>query len=149
MYWYPAPHNERGWKCADCGFQPGEEPGYSPQHDRDLIYTKCWCILHDLADAKLVSVSNSGHGRSLADAAARIARDQRTFDQESIVAILAKLCAGDGEYWRELHEGILSGNDPRHRCHCGKIAHISCGGQHYCSFACEPDALNATRDGGK
>ena len=35
MYWYAAPHNERGWKCVDCELQPGEEPGYSPQHDRD------------------------------------------------------------------------------------------------------------------
>jgi len=138
MYWYLSPDDERGWMCSDCFWRPGEEPGYSPQHDRDLLETKCNCILMDLSEEGLISVSNGSHGESLVAAAARIARDARTLDQESIVAILAKLCAGDGAFWREQHEGILGGNDPRRRCACGKIAHSFCGDAAYCSVACEP-----------
>lgn len=132
MYWYPAPHNETGWKCADCDFKPGEPPGYSPQHDRDLIRDKCWCLLHDLVDAELVSVSNSDHGESLASRAASIARYERRFDQESIVAILTRLCAGDGSFWRDQHEKILAGQDPRERCACGQLANCYCNGKRAC-----------------
>lgn len=122
IYWYPAPNDERGWLCVDCGFAPGEEPGYSPEHDRDLLHIKVWSLLNDLADAQLVSVSNSSHGDSIVAQATRIARDARTFDQESLVAIIAKLCAGDGKFWREQHEAILAGKDNRDRCRCGKLA---------------------------
>lgn len=145
LYWYSSPHDERGWLCVDCGWAPGEEPGYSPEHDRDRLWMKCWCLLHDMADAGLVSVSNSSGGDALASAAERIARDARTLDQESIVAILAKLCAGDGAFWRERHESILAGRDNRNRCHCGKLAHIwqsgPNGGTHYCSYEHSPDVM--------
>jgi hypothetical protein len=125
LYWYSAPHDECGWFCVDCYWSPGEEPGYSPEHDRDMIDTKCDCLVHDMADAGLVSISNSDHGYGIAHSAARIARDQRTFDQESIVAIIARLCAGDGKFWRERHESILAGRDNRNRCKCGKLSRIS------------------------
>jgi hypothetical protein len=144
MYWYLSPHDERGWMCSDCFFRPGEEPGYSPEHDRDHIETKCLCILHDLTDEDSLSVSNGSHGEGLARSAANVCRDKRRFDQESIVTILANLCAGDGKFWREQHEGILSGKDPRRRCRCGKIARCWSGGPnggtHYCSFGHRPDA---------
>lgn len=139
MFWYLSPHDERGWMCCDCFWQPGEEPGYSPEHDRDLIEVKCDNILLDLADEGLLSVSNGSHGESLAHHAAKIARDARTFDQESIVAILARLCAGDGSFWRDQHEAILAGKDTRRRCHCGKLARIFCGGESYCSIEHEPE----------
>lgn len=122
MYWYSSPHNERGWCCVDCGWSPGEEPGYSPEHDRDLIRTKAWCILHDLVDADIVSISNSDHGESVASMAARKARDERCFDQESVARIILTIVAGDGAFWRERHEQILAGKDPRDRCHCGKLS---------------------------
>lgn len=139
LFWYPAPHDERGWLCIDCGWAPGEEPGYSPEHDRDHLRTKAWCILHDLASAGLVSVSNSGHGESIADEATRIARDARTLDQESLVAIIARICAGDGKFWREQHESILAGRDNRDRCKCGKIAEAWCNGVSYCGAReCDP-----------
>jgi hypothetical protein len=138
LYWYLSPHDERGWMCVTCFWRPGEEPGYSPQHDRDLLDVKVNCILMDLADEGLLSVSNGSEGDGLVARASRIARDERTLDQESIVAILAKLCAGDGEFWRKQHESILAGDDQRRRCACGKLAHIFCGAAAYCSFACEP-----------
>lgn len=137
LYWYAAPHDERGWICVDCGWSPGEEPGYSPEHDRDHLETKCHCILHDMADAGLVSVSNGSHGDSLAASAAQIARDARTLDQESIVAILARLCAGDGAFWRERHESILAGRDNRDRCKCGTIARMWINGVAHCD-QCDP-----------
>lgn len=139
LYWYAAAHDERGWLCVDCGLAPGEEPGYSPQHDRDHLYIKCSCILHDMADAGLVSISNSSHGEGVAHHAAQIARDARTLDQESIVAIIARLCAGDGKFWRERHESILAGRDNRDRCRCGRLAHAWCNGVSYCGAGpCDP-----------
>lgn len=138
LYWYASPHDERGWYCVDCQFSPGEEPGYSPQHDRDLLHTKVSCILHDLVDAELVSVSNGSHGESIEAEAVRICRDQKTLDSESIAAVLTRICAGDGAYWRKHHEAILAGKDERERCHCGKLAHCFTGGKSYCSFDCQP-----------
>lgn len=138
LYWYASPHDERGWYCVDCQWSPGEEPGYSPEHDRDHLETKVDCILQDLVMAELVSVSNSDHGHSIIASAVRICRDQRTLDSESIAAVLTRICAGDGKFWRERHESILAGRDNRDRCHCGKLAHIYCGGKSYCSYECEP-----------
>lgn len=138
MYWYPAPHDEQGWRCVDCDLRPGEEPGYSPEHDRDLLRTKVGCVLHDLADANIVSVSNSSHGEGVTDAATARCREWRRFDQESIAMVLLLILAGDGAYWREMHEKILGGDDPRKRCHCGKLAHIYCGGEAYCCFEHRP-----------
>ena len=52
--------------------------------------------------------------------------------------VLLQILAGDGDFWRDRHEKILAGNDPRERCHCGKIAHIFSGGAAYCSGAHMP-----------
>lgn len=148
LYWYASPHDEHGWYCVDCQWSPGEEPGYSPEHDRDLLETKVDCILQDLVMAELVSVSNSDHGHEIIAHAVRVCRDARTLDSESIAAVLTKICAGDGKFWREQHESILAGQDKRNRCACGKLSTRSVGTgsgwNYYCSFECEPKREGGT-----
>ena len=121
LYWYPA-INEEGWKCVDCGLRPGEPAGFSPAHDRSHTKVKCACVLHDLADANLLSVSNGSEGDALAARAAKRCTETGRYDQHSIVMFLADLVANDGRFWRETSEGILAGKDPRKRCACGALA---------------------------
>lgn len=84
LYWYPAA-NEEGWLCVDCEVKPGEPPGYSPQHDRSCLREKVWSLVHELADAKLISVSNSSHGEGLADAVTRRLHGSNRLDQYTII----------------------------------------------------------------
>lgn len=146
LYWYAAPADECGWVCADCGWSPGEEPGYSPEHDRSHIKTKVGSILHDLHDAGIIYVSNSSGGDGLTSHVAAWCKRNKTYDSVSIAArILANEAGGThATFWRERGESILEGRDNRNRCHCGKLAHISVGSgnggwNYYCSYACEPE----------
>lgn len=143
LYWYGHPHDEAGWKCVDCDLQPGEPPGFSPAHDRSHLRIKVWCIVHDLADAKIISVSNSGHGEGLASAAAAQCEERKLYDSVSIARVILEI-EGDerhAKFWRDISDGILAGNDPRHRCHCGKLATIWRGGEGDGTRACSFDHL--------
>lgn len=134
LYWYASPANERGWKCVDCGHQPGEEPGYSPQHDRELLHTKVGCILMDLHEAKIICVSNGTGGDALTAHAAKLCRERNLYDSVSIARVILELVATErhAKFWRDISEGILAGKDPRERCACGKLASQSCGDHWAC-----------------
>lgn len=131
LYWYAAPANEQGWRCADCGWQPGEPPGFSPAHDRSRLWTKVWCIVHDLHEAKIIYVSNGSGGDALSTEVARECQARDLYDSVSIARVILEHEAGDRHagYWRGISEGILAGKDPRPRCACGQLATMSaCGG---------------------
>ncbi len=121
-HWYPAP-NENGWKCCLCDYQPGEPTGFSPQLDRDLIQTKVFGILQDLSMANIVYVSNSSHGDSLVGIVAKRCRTEDTYDQYSIALwLLEAMTESHAVYWKKIGEGVVTGKDPRERCHCGALA---------------------------
>ncbi len=149
LYWYAAPADERGWRCADCGWQPGEEPGYSPEHDRSHLRTKVSCIVHDLHEAEIIYVSNSDCGEALTDQAAACCLKHSLYDSVSIARVILDLEGNreHAEFWRKRAEGILAGKDPRNRCWCGKLADQWCnlnGGTHACSFEHMDIALGRT-----
>ncbi len=136
FFWYPAPHNETGWRCVNCQHKPGEPPGYSPELDRSDTYNKVNCLLMDMANHERVSVSNGSTGDAITSSVVKRCHETKRYDQESIVMFLAELCAGDGKYWRELGERIVAGEDPRPRCVCGKLAAIYSNNSRYCSSEC-------------
>jgi len=126
LYWYPAPADERGWRCVDCDWRPGEPPGFSPQHDRSHLQLKAWCILHDMHESGIVFVSNSSEGDSIAASTADMARASRRYDSASIARIILERYANAEhvQYWRSIGDGIVAGRDPRERCHCGALATV-------------------------
>lgn len=124
LYWYAAPANERGWKCVDCGWQPGEPSGFSPKHDRDLIGIKVGCILNDLHEAQIIYVSNGSAGDSITGLVVQRCRRTHSYDSVSIAKFILTI-EGDerhAKFWREISDGILAGKDPRPRCACGQLA---------------------------
>lgn len=127
LYWYAAPATEQGWKCADCGWQPGEPPGFSPHHDRSHLRTKVWCIVHDLHDAGIIYVSNGTGGEALVDVAVDRCRERNLYDSASIARVILELEASDrhAKFWRDISEGILAGKDPRDRCACGALSRVT------------------------
>lgn len=135
MYWYAAPANERGWKCVDCELQPGEPPGFSPAHDRELIMVKVSSILDDLHNSSIVYVSNGMGGDILTLLAAEACVARQLYDSVSIARVILEMVASDdhAKFWRDISEGILAGNDPRHRCACGQLARMSSGAMRACS----------------
>lgn len=129
LYWYPA-INEEGWKCADCGTKPGEPPGYSPQHDRSHMYVKVDNILQELVTAQLVHVSNSSAGEWITSEVMKVCIVAGTFDQYSILKAILDLpdmTESHAKFWKEIGEGVITGNDPRARCECGALAEIYSG----------------------
>jgi hypothetical protein len=132
--------NEDGWKCTDCGHRPGEPPGFSPELDRKLIWMKVGAILWDACAERLISVSNGSGADVLTSVVADRCVKEGRFDQYSILLyILEEETPEHAEYWKEISAGVLSGADPRDRCHCGKLATMRIGKVgHYCSDACAP-----------
>jgi hypothetical protein len=142
-HWYSDGCNEAGWKCTACDHQPGEPPGFSPQLDRERIFWKVGAVLHDMTDADLISVSNGSEGDCLTAQIADRCVAENLFDQYSIqLFLLREMTPSHAEYWKEIGEGILTGNDPRDRCHCGKLAtghqFDANGKASYCSFEHAP-----------
>lgn len=143
MYWTPVT-NEDGWRCADCGYKPGEEPGYSPEHDRADLRDKVDSLLHYLHEQDLVSVSNGSEGEGIVSYVTSEMREAGTYDQQSIiVAIVSYGRESHAKFWKERGDSIVAGRDNRERCHCGKIATSSISNgdgtwRRYCSLACEP-----------
>jgi hypothetical protein len=123
FYFYPEPHNEAGWKCINCKLQPGEPPGFSPNLDRLKCRTKVDGLLLDLHNHDFVSVSNGDCGDGLGAMVAERCEREGRFDQYSILLfILEAMTKSHADYWKKISDGILAGNDPRHRCDCGKLA---------------------------
>jgi hypothetical protein len=135
-HYYPSV-NEDGWRCVDCDYKPGEPAGYSPETDRREIWTKVYGILMDACDAKLIHISNGSGADALASIVAKRCETEGRYDQYSILSYaLAELTPEHAEYWENISSGVLWGNDPRDRCHCGQLATMNVGGSHYCSSAC-------------
>lgn len=134
LYWHAAPADERGWRCSDCGWQPGEEPGYSPEHDRSHLQTKVSCIVHTLHEAEIIYVSNGECGEQLTSAATNLCRARNWYDSVAIASVVLEIEGDDDHirFWRDMGEGILAGKDPRNRCACGKLANQWCNGKHAC-----------------
>lgn len=148
--WQLAPCNEDGWTCGGCANKlPGEPPGFSPQLDRSNIEDKVGAILMELHENKLIYVSNSSEGDSIAGTVAVRCRDTFRFDQYSIISFIMDYLSSHGDYWMKLSEGVMSGNDKRDRCKCGKLATSYVGSKdgwtHYCNECYkEANALHST-----
>lgn len=149
LYWHPAPANEQGWRCTDCGWQPGEPPGFSPVHDREHIDIKVGCILHLLHESEVIYVSNGSQGGTIVAYVVDICRRTRFFDSVTIARYILQL-EGDkrhGAFWRDISDGIIAGKDPRDRCACGRLAtmfrHENGKRVVACSFEHEGSALSA------
>lgn len=134
LYWYAAPATEKGWKCVNCGWQPGEDPGYSPEHDRSHIATKVGCVLHDLFEAGIVYVSNGSEGEGITANVARRCVAEKLYDSVSIARLILEISGGErhAAFWRDRGESIVSGNDNRRRCRCGKLANVYAVGKAFC-----------------
>jgi hypothetical protein len=149
LYWYAAPADERGWKCVDCGWQPGEEPGFSPQHDRAHISTKVGCILMTLHEAEIIYVSNGSCGEAITGDVVEKCRRRRIYDSVSIARFILELEADrqHADFWREISEGIIAGKDPRERCACGKLANSWRNGKRACCHEHMQTALGQSAEG--
>lgn len=134
LFWYAAPADEKGWKCVDCDWRPGEDPGYSPEHDRSHIVTKVGSVLHDLHDAGIIYVSNSSDGEATTHAVARRCVDQKLYDSVSIARLILEIKGSErhAAFWRERGESIMAGADTRRRCHCGRLANVYTVGKAFC-----------------
>lgn len=135
LFWFAAPATETGWKCVDCGWRPGEEPGYSPQHDRSHIRVKVESILADLFNAEIIYISNATSGDGIAAAVTHRCVAEKLFDSVSIARLILEFEGGERhvEFWRTQGEAIVAGADPRRRCHCGKLAKVHTGGKSFCT----------------
>jgi len=138
LYWYADPAQERGWKCVDCDWQPGDPPGFSPEHDRSHLPTKVKCILNDLHEASIIYVSNGECGYRLADLVTLQCRARNHYDSVSIARAILEYEGSDdhAKFWRDVSDGILAGKDPRNRCRCGKLATAWTSGPGGGTYAC-------------
>jgi hypothetical protein len=125
-FYFYACTNEDGWKCCACDEKPGEPPGFSPELDRKYIARKVFGLLDDLHNHDLVHVSNGCGGDSIVAAVSERCRREGVYDQQSILAfILGEDGGSHARYWKEISDGIIAGQDPRDRCHCGALATCS------------------------
>jgi hypothetical protein len=132
--WYLHDCNEAGWKCLRCEYKPGEPPGFSPELDRAMTRSKVMAVLMELHHADFIYVSNGSSGECIEAEVERRCRATGNYDQWSIASfILDVMVPSHAKYWREISEGVLAGQDPRHRCHCGALSNCSSGDKYYCS----------------
>lgn len=124
LRWDLDPTNEAGWVCRDCEHKPGEPPGFSPEADRQHTDEKVSAILFWLHNHELVYVSNGSEGHHIVARVAKRCATEDTYDQTSIVRFICDE-RDTATYWRGIAQGVLSGNDQRHRCHCGALATCS------------------------
>lgn len=137
VVWHLDPCNEAGWRCAQCCLpMPGEPPGFSPELDRSEIGEKVEAIAQFLQAYELLYFSNSTEGVCAVREIAMDCKALGLYDQYSIIRLLAGY-DNHADYWKDLSEKILSGNDPRRRCVCGKLASSFPGDKAYCSTECE------------
>lgn len=120
-YW-PAV-NESGWNCFDCGvLLPGEPNGYRPDLDRSHIAEKVSGLLFELSESNWIHVSNGTGGEILSSMVAEKCRQTGFYDQSAIVRYIMETDTSHSDYWKKIGDGVVSGNDPRDRCKCGKLA---------------------------
>ena len=121
----PTKLNEEGWSCVNCGFVPGEPPGFCPQLDMEELPQKIEAILlfltGDTGPSRLVHVSNSSHGESIICSVYEWCCNSGRRDAKSIIHVIFDDC-GHSEYWAKIRDGVLSGNDVRDRCRCGALS---------------------------
>jgi hypothetical protein len=127
QYWHWTPAgNEEGWECGECQSKPGEPEGYCPELDRDHLYDKVYALLlflcGEMGGYKFLSISNGAEGEYLTQDIVGKCRELGMYDQTTICRLAFEADQSHAEYWKEISDGILSGNDPRDRCHCGKLA---------------------------
>lgn len=134
-YWYFPSINEEGWKCLNCnGLFPGEPAGYSPTLDVERIDDKVNGLLLDLHEAGFCHISNGSEGDVLVRMISNRCKNENRFDQDAIFHFYYDLTwHSHSDYWRKIGMGIRAGNDPRERCHCGKLANCWVNGKEYCS----------------
>jgi len=135
LFWYPA-INEQGWKCCSCGHQPGEPAGYSPHRDKALIEIKVSGLLHDVADANLISISNGSHGEGMTAIVARRCVDLDRYDQTTILRLIFEADASHCDYWHKVGSGVRTGEDPRRRCPGGRLSTRSTGSAEGWKYSC-------------
>lgn len=95
--WHLADCNEDGWKCAECG----HAFGFRPDFDREFTLDKVDAILFWLHEHDFLYVSNSTEGDSITSNVAAWCHESGTFDQQSIVMMLARQGQQrHAEFWR-------------------------------------------------
>jgi len=120
-YWPES--NEEGWKCLDCNQKLGEPAGYSPQLDRSHTYDKVFGILDEMHNAHFVYCSNGTGADILTQDVVNQCERTGLYDQVSIMQYILVLGFGThAQFWKEIGDGVVSGNDLRARCHCGQLA---------------------------
>lgn len=114
---------EAGWQCFCGGKPPGDPAGYSPWLDRSEIRTKVSVVLMVMHASGLIYMSNNDHGDNVIAHVAHHCQESGCFDQYTIIAeIMRQINATHAKRWKEIGSGVITGNDPRERCHCGKLA---------------------------
>jgi hypothetical protein len=125
-FWaWTAAVNETGWSCLECAEQPGEPPGFCPELDRSHTTDKVESILMDLHESNLFNVSNGSEGERITETVAERCHELGRYDQNTIIAEILALRPSHAEYWKRIGDGVVAGNDPRDRCHCGALATCS------------------------
>lgn len=116
--------NEEGWKCFHCNsLMPGEPDGYRPDLDRERIEDKVYGLMNDLHENKFIYISNGSGGDIIVGEVSAKCKASGLYDQISIIKYILEVGEeGHADYWKDIGDGIVSGNDPRERCHCGKLA---------------------------
>lgn len=126
--------NENGWKCFDGDhLLPGEPDGYRPDLDRSHTEDKVYGIMNDLHQGSFVYISNNEMGEFVTREVIQRCRDTGLYDQISIMQFVLEFAEdGHAKFWKKIGDGVVSGNDPRDRCHCGKLATSYGGTGHFC-----------------
>ena len=138
FHWRMSDCNEAGWICVNCKHKPGEPPGFSPQTDRAEIARKVESVLLTLHESDVIYVSNSDCGDGIVANVVGRCRDSGLFDQWTIARfILESEAPSHAKYWKDISDGMLSGKDPRRRCHCGRLSTMTIGDRAYCSTECQ------------
>jgi hypothetical protein len=108
--WHLADCNEDGWKCAECGHVFGFRPDFDREHVRDKVDTILfWLVEHDFH-----YVSNASEGEGMAHAIANRCRETNTYDQQSIIGLIAAFgITSHAAYWRKQAEQFLCSHPSR------------------------------------
>jgi hypothetical protein len=116
--------NEAGWRCLDGDhLMPGDPNGYRPDLDRSHTEDKVYGMMNDLHEGRFIYISNGTGGDICTGEVAKRCRETGLYDQISIIRFILEIAeSGHAAYWKTIGDGIVSGNDPRDRCHCGKLA---------------------------
>jgi hypothetical protein len=102
--------SEAGWTCVDCD----TSLGFRPDLDRAYTELKVHAILLDFHESKLIYISNGTEGGIIADNVALRCRDERRYDQWSILRFILEdpNLNGHGDFWANRAERWLRGGEP-------------------------------------